>query len=157
MGNSRLKFRAWDKDFELMDYRTTPGNLLYALHAEDGDYDHEDERRYILMQFSGLRDNKRTEEYPEGQEIYEGDVVELDIGDGEKRRLIVRIGTVNREVVCYPGFAVKSTKVSMTGVFFEWEGYQLLPCVDDDGISDSEKVEVIGNIYEHPHLLGDKA
>ena len=28
-------------------------------------------------QYTGLRDCKRTEEYPEGQEIYEGDIVKL--------------------------------------------------------------------------------
>ncbi len=29
-----------------------------------------------LREYTGLKDSKRTEEYPEGQEIYEGDVLE---------------------------------------------------------------------------------
>ena len=37
-------------------------------------------------QYTGLKDSKRTEEYPEGQEIYEGDIVqyhpEANMGTG---------------------------------------------------------------------------
>ncbi len=34
---------------------------------------------FILMQYSGLRDRKRTPEYPKGQEICVGDIVQFPI------------------------------------------------------------------------------
>ena len=46
----------------------------------------------IIEQYIGLRDCKRTEEYPEGQEIYEGDKIQgihLDYYDHEKTIAIV--------------------------------------------------------------------
>ncbi len=41
------------------------------------------------------------------------------------------------------GFYPESVDVSITGIFFCWNGNDLLPCVDADGVSDTEKMEVI--------------
>ena len=34
----------------------------------------------IIREYTGLKDCKRTEEYPEGQEIFKGDIVQIDTG-----------------------------------------------------------------------------
>ena len=38
----------------------------------------------IQLQYTGFRDIKRTKEYPEGQPIFEGDIVETENKAGEK-------------------------------------------------------------------------
>ena len=90
-------------------------------------------------QFTGLLDSKRTEEYPAGQPIYEGDVVQL-------------YGHFDEGILPYHNAKV----LFKDGCF----------CIDDlfenDVISisrwDDENIDgeivVIGNIYENPELLG---
>ena len=90
----------------------------------------------VIMQSTGLRDNKCTEEYPNGQEIYEGDICETVTYSGKP------FGTI--DVVKFSGGAFKLTDIEDA----------LLPIPLDD--SDIQSVEVIGNIFEHPHLIGGK-
>ena len=70
--NREIKFRIWDIEdnkmvdgfnFDCITYFDNSGRLF----CSDG---------FELMQFTGLCDKKRTAEYPEGQEIYEGDWLE---------------------------------------------------------------------------------
>ena len=96
-------------------------------------------------QYTGLKDKN-------GREIYEGDVTELEV-DGEIRRFVVKIKTVIREVVSHPSFNDDTAKVAITGVVFEWNGFELFPCVDENGEFDNTKMVVIGNIYKNPELL----
>lgn len=68
-----LKFRAWDKDRMLMDYISD----LYwfeenGVHNSRGDGLY---ANYELMTYSGMNDSKRTDEFPQGQEVYEGDII----------------------------------------------------------------------------------
>lgn len=90
-------------------------------------------------QYTGLKDCKRTEECPDGQEIYEGDIVNRLTNDA----------------------------VFETGVV-QWSDYLsswLIECINTDGrlilaapgtIKGSGEVrsyEIIGNIYENPDLI----
>ncbi len=51
---------------------------------------------------------------------------------------------MNRTTVeTFEGVEPETTEVSITGIFFCWEGYDLLPCIDENGISDVAKMEVI--------------
>ena len=96
-------------------------------------------------QFTGLKDKN-------GREIYENDITELEV-DGNIRRFVVKIKIIVRELVSHPSFFEETAKVAITGVVFEWNGFELFPCVDENGQVDNEKMVVVGNIYEHPHLL----
>ena len=79
-----------------------------------------------------------------GNSIYIGDKTRLVLEDGEVREFDVCFKTVRRTTVkTLPGFEPEKAEVSITGVFFCWEVNDLLPCVDENGVSDVEKMEVI--------------
>ncbi len=114
-----LKFRAWNKRknemlfFNLFDYNAC------------GWWDYIKE---TAMQYTGLKDKTRTKQFPEGKEIYEGDIVEIE-------------DTVNEEM-----FGGKIEIIRETVIF---EGGSFSPV----GFIPSDEFEIIGNIHENPELL----
>lgn len=86
-----------------------------------------------------------------GKEMYTGDITTLVV-DGEKRTFeVVEINT-DREYNTLKGFDGKAVKVRLQGVIaFKWvadnETYYLLPCVDDKGVCDTERMEIVGDIH----------
>lgn len=78
-----------------------------------------------------------------GKEIRFGDKVKLILDDGEERIFDVCYKTVERRVACHQDFEEKYAKVSITGVVFCWNGYDLFPCVDSEGIPDNRKMEIV--------------
>ena len=78
-----------------------------------------------------------------GKEIRIGDTVRLVLDDGEIRTFNVEFKTVKRIVKSHPDFDDEYAAVNITGVLFCWEGYDLFPCVDEDGVSDTSKMEVL--------------
>ncbi|WP_163855767.1 YopX family protein [Paenibacillus elgii] len=89
-----------------------------------------------IGQYTGLRDSKRTEEFPDGQEIYEGDVFPPPAAGRNENRIVV----YDSEQAKYKAVPV-SLYHANTGNG-GWTGYEL-----------RWTDEVIGNIWEHPHLL----
>lgn len=87
---------------------------------------------------TGLFDKK-------GTPIKIGDRTRLVLEDGEVREFDVCFKTVSRTVKCHPDFIDKYRKVAITGVVFCWNGYDLFPCVDKNGVFDTAKMEVIEN------------
>lgn len=85
---------------------------------------------------TGLFDKNKTP-------IKIGDRTRLVLDDGEVREFDVCLKTVNRVVKSHPDFDDEYEKVAITGVVFCWDGYDLFPCVDENGISDVSKMEVI--------------
>lgn len=87
-----------------------------------------------------------------GKEIYTGDITELKV-DGEIRRFEVVETILNREYNALSGFKEKTVKVQLQGVIaFRWvlqdgQEYYLLPCVDDKGVCDTEKMKIVGDIH----------
>lgn len=92
-----------------------------------------------------------------GKEMYTGDIVALEV-DGQVREFVVDKTTVDREYNTLPGFTGKdgsnTVKVRLADVvIFRWidpEGviHQLLPCVNEAGVSDTASMEIIGTIAE---------
>ena len=126
----RYKFRAWDKPtgkiLEVAEIDFQSMELLVV------DYEGQEFREavsgyYELMQFTGL-----TDKY--GMEIYEGNIVK--IGSMLQENAEKRIGQV----------------VFRRGKYIFYENDIFMCDLDSMGMT----IEVIGNIYQHRHLLKEK-
>ena len=144
--NNRYKFRAWDKEEKEMFLPETENNSdSFFTGIEDGKLlcqDLEDENpneRYVLMQYTGLKDRK-------GVEVFKGDIVKvhkftqelgenMGVCEGEKE-FIAKI-----EFSMYGGIYLEAGE-NNSGALWEYE----------NGFHE-ESIEVIGNIYENQELL----
>lgn len=120
----KIKFRAWDKKRMTMEYID---DLFWF--KENGVHNFCGEghcSNYNFMTNSGMNDSKRTHELPEGQEVYEGDVI-MDIK-----------GNIYK-VVFFNGKFIADAKSEIIGR-------------KDLGLVISEKAYVVGNIYEKDTL-----
>ncbi|SFE42204.1 phage uncharacterized protein TIGR01671 [Paenibacillus algorifonticola] len=102
-------------------------------------------RPETVRQCTGLPDGK-------GLEMFGGDITELEV-DGEIRRFVVKVGTVVRDIVSHPSFTDETARASITGVYFEWQGFKLFPLVDEHGVPDNERMVIVGNVWDNPELL----
>lgn len=124
-----IEFRAWDEDEKRYWYFNLQ-ELLERRMAYRGSWD-EKVMRGVKEQYIGLRDSKRTEEFPEGQKIFEGDIVKDDCG------LLGNVVFSDEEYDGIAGFMV----------FDVHDGLQ-----NRDGFWHLS--EVIGNIHENLDLRG---
>lgn len=133
-----IKFRAWDgKQFITEDFYVQNGKA-YILDDDGGCSDpeccggtgyHMSEQDWKVIEFTGLKDKN-------DKEIYEGDIVNccFSYGDG--------ICEVVEKDGCY--------WVSQKNRLIEDRAF-------DNLFWHIEGIEVIGNIYETPHLIAEKA
>lgn len=161
-----IKFRAWDSKAKIifpvheLCYNKISNKLeaFYGVDIHDKDSDSSGDvlyggsikkmtgnplaPRYELMQFTGLHDFKRTEEYPEGQEIYEGDIFPDHFNS--KNFGVVKFGE-------YRNPWMDDKHGGHVGFYIEWE--------NDKGLNRKDltywaKISVvIGNVCENPGLL----
>ncbi|OBZ08910.1 hypothetical protein A8L34_22415 [Bacillus sp. FJAT-27264] len=124
---------------------SSAGSLAVAMLDDKGHLKLHEIIKGTEGQYTGLNDR-------DGQHMYPGDITELEV-DGIKRHFVVKAGTVVRDLKSHPNFIDDSAKVSITGIYFEWQEYQLFPCIDSNGIPDNEKMLVIGNVNDNPELL----
>lgn len=88
-----------------------------------------------------------------GKQMYTGDITALEV-DGEIREFVVDRATVEREYNTLPEFEGETVKVRLAGVVvFRWiapDGiiHQLLPCVNEAGVADPYRMEIIGTVAE---------
>mgnify|MGYP001615428661 CR=1 FL=1 len=66
-----IKFRFWQPFTKKM---------IYPKNGEGTFNDLQEKEDWKVMQYTGLKDKKRTKEFPTGQEIYEGDLIKLYSG-----------------------------------------------------------------------------
>ena len=120
-----IKFRAWDLQRKRL---VTNPSIDYSEEVGFTNmYDEQDRQveDWKLMQFTGLKDKN-------GKEIYEGDIMSWN----EKELM-------------------KSGKEKITGIIIYWtDGFT----IETETVNYSlhgryNSIEVIGNIYEHKHLL----
>ena len=127
----RPEFRAWTEEGKAMYYGVYPFKDGTLLLSYDGiAFDEVPASDFILMQSTGLKDKN-------SKEIYEGDIVKYEAG----------CNTVTEEVVYdknFAGFGVKDADANIIFTFGE--------LAEDIDLS---SIEVIGNIYENPELLGE--
>ena len=125
------KFRAWTEEGKAMYYDVYPfkdGSLL--LSYDEIAFDEVPASDFIVMQSTGLTDKH-------GSEIFEGDIVKYEAG----------CNTVTEEVAYDKNFAGFGVRDADTDIIFTF--LQLADVVD------LISLEVVGNIYQNPELLGE--
>lgn len=140
MTNRIIKFRAWDKQDKVFVADNVVGNILYEIHANKH---HDLNDGFILQQFTGLIDKT-------GQDIYEGDILQLVDDAGNEIKVTCEFGLHKRKMDS--GYEVKIAGFA----FISPLGMPTFPIIHNyAGKSDLDIMEVIGNIYENPELIKD--
>lgn len=132
-----IKFRVWDKKDKIVHQRI---NLAMTLDGQISEVDflnggvwqgtHHSDDRYLLLQYTGLKDRN-------GKEIYESDIVYV------RHMLVENMENFTAEIIWdIAGFKVDK-KLN------HFIGYPLSTTLD--GIA--YELEVLGNSYENPELL----
>ena len=130
-----IKFRAWDKRLKAMIKVTHD----YQLHVRDIYWEiidlkigckvldnwRDNENGNVLMQYTGIKDKN-------GKEIYEGDVVRFKYWDNDIPQDATNWGVVayRNEMACF--YLTQNVCIML---------------------AKQREMEIIGNIYEHSHLL----
>jgi len=141
-----IKFRCWDSKLKIWinNLGMKKNNVLTSGN----------EKVFKVMQYTGLKDKKRTAEFPEGQEIYEGDILKFVGGTCDFIQCGIyadqkhRIGTVlcvqkllSGVTLCLP-HQISDDIPNMVGKVDNYTFW-----------NHHKSFEVIGNIYENPELL----
>lgn len=104
--------------------------MVGGFSIEDAIWNHKSMRQLPLMQYTGLKDCH-------GKEVYEGDIIKSPLGNIVKVFFGQKIYQTKEDQFECNGWVVKNLKNGLT----ETLDFSFL------------NGEVIGNIYEHPHLL----
>lgn len=131
MENRQIKFRFWGKFGELNEEKDEceiemlyGDRFCFSDHAPINDLFAD--KSFVAMQFTGLTDKN-------GKEIYEGDVLKINLYDDE---WVTKVRDYNGTLV----IDVEGCDWNTTALSF---------------LDDEAETEVIWNIYENPELLKD--
>ncbi|WP_436938599.1 YopX family protein [Staphylococcus xylosus] len=122
------KFRAWDKKTKLMNDVTVvdfENKEVYYNHWRYGHSEAISFKDVELLQSTGIKDRN-------GVEIFEGDIISCEIE------------TIEKFIIC--------EQCGCFGIRDKIDGFISLNSINET-LSIHKEFEVIGNIYEHPHLL----
>ena len=122
-----IKFRSWNEDEKVM---IDGDSLAFEGHAPISELLSQDG----IMQFTGLKDMNGL------KDIYEGDIVKDSYISHLDNKEKPYIWVVEYETGMYWLRPINKMKHHDSFLFLKFT-----------------RIEVIGNIYEHPHLLQDKA
>lgn len=145
-----IKFRVYSLDDKevIKDGATLDDRI--DLFVDDGDEITEREGN-VIVQYTGVKDKN-------GKEIYEGDVVNCCSHTGEHNAVIkfgeyIQDGSGGEYLgsICI-GFYAEAINKNATD---EWGVRKVMEFEETASLYDFREIEVIRNIYEHPHLLGD--
>jgi len=144
-----LKVRAWNPLVRKMLYFANPIGIIDNKDRHGIFLKSLDGKMYIggsykPMMFSGLRDSKRTKEHPNGQEIYDGDILRYY----SDARMYLPNGSGGWEYKGNPHLEER-TVVQYTkelGAYTVHGTSKFLFEMND-------KSEIIGNIHENPELM----
>lgn len=101
-------------------------------------------KNYKVMNSTGLFDRNNNE-------IFEGDILEIEIEDtGWKRKILCKFGKFKKKII---GIDKKIHEAETVGFFFLSDTFDRLLPITKEGISDAQKMEKIGNIHENPNLM----
>ena len=120
-----IKFRCWDKKCKQEDLQMFSWEEMKDTQMNDFFSNHN--KRYKLMQYTGLKDKN-------GMEVYEGDIVREQRKRFKDKHFVAKW---NNGIGSYTFKPVDKSATS-------W------PCFN---IGTVENLEVVGNIYENPELL----
>lgn len=121
-----LKFRAWDEDSQRMN-----GNVeIYIAKDKTIEVRPKDDKT-IVMQSTGLKDKN-------GKEIFDGDIVKFSDCDDD---VYVTPVVWDKNYACF-------------GVSFSGK-YPMSFDYLEEFYTELKDIEVVGNIYENPELLGE--
>lgn len=142
MDNSRFKFRVWDSEHKVMHMPTTNlfvewdknyGSKLLCEIADLEGYSSCSDENYIIMQWTGFKDDK-------GIDIYEGDIIKGFSSSVKYYEVFFKNGT----------FRLRYQLDS--GEFYDWGPlFRLFEIATEKDIQTT--IEVIGKIYSNPELL----
>jgi uncharacterized phage protein (TIGR01671 family) len=140
-----IKFRAWIKKESRMTEVGVLSQNGKSITVDDSDMDgtynrHVGGNKFELMQYTGLKDKN-------GKEIYEGDIVRKNFGHLEK----IMTGESHKFEIIMANSAFKA--VDMRSMFDNPQDFYLHKEALMTG--NLKNFEIIGNIYEHNHLLKD--
>jgi len=127
-----FEFRAWNKSEKRMHNNIETYGITQDIDENIPFSEILEWANYIVMQFTGIVDCKRTDKYPEGQQIYEGDIVK-------------------RTSMAPGGVDFMGKVVFDEGQFWivNRENTDSVPLFDEIDI-----FEVIGNVFENSTLFG---
>ena len=100
--------------------------------------------KYKLIRSTGFFDKNNSE-------IFEGDILKIQIENTFcERKLLCRYGKFKKKII---GIDKKRHIAEMTGFCFVSDTFDTLLPTIQNGISDTEKMIILGNMYENPELM----